>query len=114
MSYVGIVLALLTSLIFGVSVTLQKHSLRNIELFTIKGILSHRMWLLALLIGFSGVGVYILAMNYAPLSTVQPILAMSMIIPIISGVIFFNERQEVHKWLFVILVIAGIALVSLF
>jgi len=114
MEYLGLLLAVVTSVVFGISVSLQKYSLTKMKLFTVKGMITHRIWMIALAIGLFGVGLYVLAMSFAPLSTVQPMLGVSMVIPMVVGVAFFHERQGVIRWLLVGVVITGMALVSLF
>ena len=110
----GIALAILSATLFGISVALFKHSLGHLEHFTIKDMLRHKKWLGALIVGLVGVVTYIMAMIAAPLSTVQPMLSFSMVIPILVGAALFKEKLEVWRWLFVIVLLAGIFLVSLY
>ena len=110
----GLALALVTATLFGISVALFKHSLGHLEHFTIKDMVKHKKWLGALVVGLVGVLTYIMAMIEAPLSTVQPILSFSMVIPILVGAALFKEKLEVWRWLFVVILLAGIFLVSLY
>ena len=110
----GIALAVLTATLFGISVALFKYSLGAIGKFTIKAMVKNRKWLLALAVGLIGVITYIMAMIAAPLSTVQPVLSFSMVIPILVGAVWFKEKLEVWRWLCVLVLVAGIFLVGLF
>ena len=110
----GLALALVTATLFGISVAMFKRSLGHLEHFTIKDMVKHKKWLGALVVGLVGVLTYIMAMIEAPLSTVQPILSFSMVIPILVGAALFKEKLEVWRWLFVVILLAGIFLVSLY
>jgi len=110
----GTALALITSVLFGISVAVFKYSLGGMGIFTIQGMLRNRRWFLALGIGLMGVLTYVAAMAVAPLSTVQPILSLSMVVPIVTGAILFKEKLEVWRWLCMLVLLAGIFLVGLF
>ena len=110
----GIFLSLLTATLFGVSVALFKYSMGAIKKFTVKGLVNNRKWLLALVVGLVGVITYIMAMIVEPLSTVQPILSFSMLIPILVGAALFKEKLEVWRWLCVLVLVAGVFLVGLY
>ncbi|MFQ5647943.1 MAG: hypothetical protein ACE5FW_01790 [Candidatus Aenigmatarchaeota archaeon] len=110
----GIALALLASVLFGISVAIFKYSMGALKTFTIQGMVKNKRWLLALAVGLAGVVVYVMAMIVAPLSTVQPILSFSMLIPVLVGAALFKEKLEVWRWLCVLVLLAGIFLVSLY
>lgn len=110
----GIVLALVTATLFGISVAIFKHSMGFMETFSVKGLLKHRKWLYALVVGLVGILTYIAAMIVAPLTTVQPMLSFSMVIPIIAGAVWFKEKMEVWRWLLVLVLVVGIFLVAVY
>jgi drug/metabolite transporter (DMT)-like permease len=110
----GIILALVTAVLFGISVSIQKHSMGSMKVFTVSGMLTHKVWLVALIVGLAGILTYMASMSLSPLTTVQPILAFSMVIPIIAGAAVFREKMEVWRWLFVTILVVGIFLVSLY
>ena len=93
---------------------LFKYSMGTLKKFTLEGMVRNKRWLLALIVGLIGVITYVMAMIVAPLSTVQPILSFSMVIPILIGAALFKEKLEGWRWLFVLVLLAGIFLVSLY
>jgi len=110
----GIALSIVASICFGVSVAIQKYSLSEMKNFSIKQMIKNKKWISAFLVGIVGVIIYLVALNLEPISTVQPLTSLSFIIPIIAGIAFFKEKLEVKKWAFLVLVLAGIVLVSIF
>ena len=64
-------------------------------------------------IGIIGTASYLAAMRYAPLSTVQVFLSLTIIIPIVVGFLFFKEKLSMREWLCVALVVIGIILTIL-
>lgn len=111
---IGVALSLATALLFGASVAIFKHSMGKHAEFSIGMILKNRKWLAGLVIGLIGVVTYVFAMALSPLTTVQPIISFSMVIPIIAGAFIFKEKMEGWRWLLVAVLAAGIILVALF
>ena len=91
-----------------------KHSMGKQGKFSVKDIARNRVWLGGLVIGLIGVVTYVFAMAMSPLTTVQPIISFSMVIPIIVGAFIFKEKMEGWRWLLVAVLAAGIILVALF
>ncbi len=110
----GVILSLATALLFGASVAIFKHSMGKHKKFSIKDIARNRKWLAGLVIGLIGVVTYVFAMAMSPLTTVQPIISFSMVIPIMVGAFIFKEKMEGWRWLLVAVLAAGIILVALF
>ena len=110
----GIVLSVIAAVCFGISVAIQKYSLVDMKDFSIKKMAKNKKWGFAFLVGIVGIVIYLAALNLEQISTVQPITSLSLVIPIIAGIIWFKEKLEVKKWLFLVLVLAGIVLVSIF
>ena len=110
----GLSLSILAAACFGISIAIQKYSLSSMKNFSFKQMVEDKKWILAFLIGIVGIIIYLAALNLEEISTVQPLTSLSIVIPIIAGVAFFKERLEVKKWLFLVLVLAGIVLVSIF
>src|SRR3989338_1595503 len=96
----GLILSILASACFGVSIAVQKYSLSSMRDFSVKKIAKDKKWVLAFLIGIAGILVYLVALNFEPISTVQPLTSLSIVIPIIAGVVWFKEKLEVKKWAF--------------
>jgi len=110
---VGIVLAVASAVLFGVSVAVMKYSFEKSKKFSLKEMLNLK-WISSFVIGIIGVFMYMAALNMEPLSTVQPISSLTIIIPIIAGVVWFKEKLEVRKWFALAITIVGIFLVILF
>ena len=108
----GIVLAVVAALFFGVSVAMQKYGLESMEKFSIGSMIKNKKWITSLFIGLVGIILYLVALNQADLSVVQPITALTLVIPVIAGVVFFKEKIRRLEWLMLALVVAGIVLVS--
>ncbi len=110
----GIILALVAAVFFGISVAMQKYGLKSMSKFSIGGMVKNKKWIASLLIGVVGILLYLIALNQADLSVVQPITALTLVIPVIAGVIFFKEKIRRTEWLMLALVVIGIVLVSAF
>lgn len=109
----GILLSVVASILFGLSIVLQKYGLRTIKKFTLKNFLFKKIWVPGILVGIAGIVVYLLALSVADLSTVQPVTALTLVIPVVAGVFLFKERVGRFEWMLLCLVIIGIILVSL-
>jgi len=110
----GIILAVIAAVFFGISVAMQKYGLKSLKKFTIKGMVTNKRWILSIVIGVIGILLYLVALNLADLSTVQPVTALTLVIPVIAGVAFFKEKIGGFEWALLVLVIVGIVLVSAF
>lgn len=108
---IGVVLSLLAALLFGLAVTIQKYSFGGGKEFSIQVMVRNRAWLLSMLVGIIGLLIYLSALGFSDLSTVQPLLSLYILIPIILGSLMFKEKMEVRKWAMVIVFITGIFLV---
>ena len=59
---IGILLSLLTALLFGISVAIFKHSMKAHTDFSVRDIARNKVWLGGLVIGLMGVVAYVFAM----------------------------------------------------
>ncbi len=109
----GIILSLAAAVCYGLSASIQKHSMGDITTFDIRKILRNGTWLFSILLGAVGILFYLMALAGAALTTVQPILSISLVIPIIFGVCMFREKLGRVQWIAVFLVFSGIVLVSI-
>ena len=109
----GIVLALVASVCFGISVALQKYGLKSMKKFSFAAMVKNKRWIFALVIGIVGILLYLVALNLADLSLVQPLTSLTIIIPVIAGVAFFKEKIGGIKWALLALVIIGVVLISI-
>ena len=109
----GVLLSLIVAICYGISATIQKYAISSMKKFSFKLLFKNRKWLVSLLVGTIGTLLYLFAVKIAPLSTVQVFLAISIIVPILAGFLFFKEKLKVREWLCVVLVIAGVFLTML-
>lgn len=109
-----IIFSILAAVCYGISASIQKYSFQGMKKFSIRRMIKNIRWLSALGIGFIGILIYLYALQIAALSVVQPMLALSMIIPIIFGIFFFGEKTSVHEIMGIILVIVGVVWISIF
>jgi drug/metabolite transporter (DMT)-like permease len=112
MEIIGIVLALVTAICFGLSTAVQKYALSKMKKFSIKGMLKNKRWLSSLIVGAVGIAAYLFAMRLTDLSVVQSIVSVALIIPMIVGFAFFKERLVVYEWVSIILILIGVFLVA--
>ncbi len=109
----GIVLSIAASILFGLSIVLQKYGVKKIEKFNLQAFLLNKTWMAGISVGIIGILLYIIALNAADLSTVQPLTALTLVIPVVAGVFLFKEEVGKLEWALLSLVILGIVLVSL-
>ena len=109
----GVVLALLAAGCYGISASIQKSSMDDFESFDVKKFLQQKLWLFSILIGAVGMILYLVSLTMENLTTVQPLLSVSLVIPIIAGVFFFKEDHGRLEWIAIFLVLCGIVLVSI-
>jgi drug/metabolite transporter (DMT)-like permease len=111
MEILGLILAFITAICFGLSTAIQKYALNRMKKFSIKGMLKNKKWLSSLIVGAAGVISYLFAMRIAELSLVQSIVSLAIIIPMLVGFVFFKERLVIYEWVSIILILVGIFLV---
>ena len=108
----GIILAVASSILFGISILLQHHGLQSMKKFSFKKMLMNPRWIASMVVGVVGIGLYVFALKIADISTVQPVTSLNMVVTILGGVLFFKEKIGGRQWLMLLLVIVGIVLVS--
>ncbi|MBN2042460.1 MAG: EamA family transporter [Candidatus Aenigmarchaeota archaeon] len=109
----GVVLALLAAGCYGISASVQKRSMGHFDKFDVSKMLRQKIWLFSILIGAVGVILYLVSLAMEDLTTVQPLLSVSLIIPIVAGVGIFREKHGRLEWIAIFLVLCGIVLVSI-
>ncbi len=109
----GVVLSLIVAVCYGISATLQKYAVSSMKKFSFSILFRNKRWLISMIFGGVGTVTYLIAMKIAPLLTVQIFLAISIVIPIISGFVFFKEELRLMEWLCVALIITGVFLTIL-
>ena len=108
----GILLAVIAAICYGMSAVVQKYSMEVFDVFHIRQIIRHKIWILSMVIGLSGVLFYMSALTMTDLVVTQPILSISLLIHFIAGVTLFKEKLVFRQWIAIFLVILGIVLVS--
>jgi len=108
----GILLSLVAAVFFGFSTTLQKRCVRCLSRFSIMGLCRDRNWLFSIMLSLAGILIYLAALRFEEISYVQPILSLSIVIPVLIGHILWKE--SIARKLFpIFLIIAGVVLLSL-
>ena len=108
--YMSAVFAFLAAMFFGISTAIQKKALRKIK-FSVKNIITNKVWLSSLIVGGVGFLFYILALRSTDLVIVQSFIPLSILVPLIYG-IKLKEKIEVYQWLFIGMIILGIILIN--
>src|SRR3989344_3999442 len=93
------VFAFLAAILFGLSTAMQKKALRKIK-FSVKNIITNKIWLSSLLVGGVGFLFYMLALMSTDIVIVQSFIPLSIVVPLIYG-IRLKEKIGVYQWLFI-------------
>ena len=108
----GIALSLAAAILFGVSTAMQKYSLKRMKKFSLQVLVRKRIWWLSVTVGLSGILTYMMALRFTQISVVQPMLSISIVIPVLVGWIFFKENLR-QRWFPIFLIITGVILLTL-
>ncbi len=108
----GLFLSVFAALCFGLTAILQKYCMGDMSKFSFRKLMKNELWMLSVLIALIGLFSYLTALKYEPLSLVQPMLSISIVIPVLFGWFFFKEKIGT-RWIHVILITAGVLLLSL-
>jgi drug/metabolite transporter (DMT)-like permease len=111
---IGLFLAFIAATCYGISAALQKYTLKSMEKFSIKVIVKNKIWLLSMAITAAGGLANLFALKNLELSTLQPFFGVTLLIPVLVGAFIFREKLKVREWTAVVLIIAGVLLVSIF
>ena len=109
-----ILLALFAAVCFGVATAIQKYSFFSMKRFSVRKMIINSRWLASILITLFGAVAYLYALRIVQLSTVQPVLSLALVVPVLAGVLFFKEKTGARKWVSIVLIISGVVLVSIF
>ncbi|MFH0836554.1 MAG: hypothetical protein V1870_00325 [Candidatus Aenigmatarchaeota archaeon] len=108
-----IILSIIVACCYGISASIQKYSLSAMINFSIKNMVKNKIWLFSMLIGFIGIFLYIFTLRFVALNTIQPLLALSMIIPILVGILAFREKPCIYESIGIILIIVGVIWITI-
>ena len=100
---IGIILAVIASLLVGATTTLQKYALSKINKLKPRKVAKSRLWQFSVVIGIFSGAAYIFALRYESIVVVQPIIAASFIIPVVAGKYIFGERIG-SRWFHIFLI----------
>jgi drug/metabolite transporter (DMT)-like permease len=107
----GAMLSIAAALLLGASTVLQKQSMIGMKGFSLRTLALDRSWRISVIVGLCGLFLYLAALGYEPISFVQPTLAVSMVVPLVAGRLFFSEKIGT-KWVHILLILAGVVLLS--
>jgi drug/metabolite transporter (DMT)-like permease len=116
---VGLVAAVVASLLFNVGLVLQALEARRekpelgLRLELLVRLVRRWRWLLGLGLGLVGVAPQVVALELAPFVVVQPALTVGLLAVLALGSRTFGERVPSQAWAGVVAIIAGVALVAL-
>ncbi len=110
----GVALALFAAVCYGIATAIQKYSMAGMENFSVRKLARSRMWLLSVAVTLLGGLAYLFALKAEPLSTVQPFLGITVLVPVVAGLVLFRERLGVLKCIGIALLMAGITMVSIY
>ncbi|MCX6815962.1 MAG: EamA family transporter [Candidatus Aenigmarchaeota archaeon] len=108
---IGILFSVLAAVIFGVCTVVQKYSLKKIKKFSLAALFSSRGWVSSLILGGVGLAFYLTAIYVYRISSVQVIIAASVVMSVLAGAFFFREKIGVRKWVSILLILIGVAIV---
>ena len=115
----GIVAAVAASLLYNTSIALQALQVReepaehSLRVSLIGRLLRNRRWLFATGLGLLGWPLEIGALLLAPLTVVQPCLAVGLVLLLWLGATRLGERPGAREWISVAAIVAGVAGVAL-
>jgi drug/metabolite transporter (DMT)-like permease len=114
----GLLAALLSTVLFNVGVALQALEARSqpkslgLRLGLLGRLLRRPLWLLGVVLGVVGIAPQVLALAWAPFAVVQTALTAGLILLLAIAVRHLGERVTREAIAGVVLIIAGVALVS--
>jgi len=116
---VGLPAALAAAACFDGAVVLQASEARlvpvaqSLRLSLLQTLVRRRRWVLGTAIAVLGWPLQLLALAAAPITVVQPALAMGTLVLLYGGARVLGERVGPREWLAAAAVIAGVALIAL-
>ena len=76
-------------------------------------LLRRRLWLIGTGLSITGAGLQAVALLLAPLTLVQPTLALGLVALLVLGRVVLHERVGIREWAAVAAIIAGVTIVAL-
>jgi drug/metabolite transporter (DMT)-like permease len=116
---VGIVCAVVASLLFYLGIALQALEARvtprseSLRLSLLQRLLRRPLWVLGLALGLLGVLPQAIALGTAPYVVVQPLLTVGLLLLLAVGSSVFEEDVRPAEWLAVVAILVGVLLVAI-
>jgi drug/metabolite transporter (DMT)-like permease len=116
---VGIVCAVVASLLFYVGIALQALEARvtprseSLRLSLLQRLIRRPLWVLGLALGLLGVLPQAIALGTAPYVVVQPLLTVGLLLLLAVGSSVFEERVRPIEWLAVVAILVGVLLLAI-
>jgi uncharacterized membrane protein len=111
----GIFLILVSSLINATAISLIKKSSKTFSLnglFNLSIITKNKFFVIAAILYFLSMVVFVFSLKFGPLSVLSPIASLTYIWTSLFAVKFFNERMNLFKWLGVLMIVLGSFLIG--
>jgi len=114
----GLVAALVASVLFNVGIALQGIEARDVPVSLglrvglLGRLLRRPRWVAGWLLGIVGIGPQVLALAYAPFVVVQPALASGLLVLLVLGARTFKEHVTHWEVIGVVAIIGGVAFVA--
>lgn len=110
---IAVALALLSALLAGLAVTLQKSGITAAESFSVRGLLKSKKCLLGMILAAASFAPYLAALSLERLSIIQPLVSSSVLFAAITGHHLNGEWIDAMDALAIVAVFAGVVLLSL-
>jgi drug/metabolite transporter (DMT)-like permease len=115
----GVVAAAGAAMCFDGAVVLQAQDAREVDeshglrLSLLRRLMRRRRWLAGTALGLLGVPLHLAAFALAPVTVVQPTLALGMLVLLAAGARLLGEHVGRREWWAAVAIVAGVALLAL-
>ncbi|MCW1297961.1 MAG: EamA family transporter [Candidatus Parvarchaeota archaeon] len=113
MKLLDVSIGLAIAFLFGLCAFFQKFGLKEIEKFSITGMLKSKKWLIGIFFGAVGALLYVYAVKKIEITLLQPILNLSLIFPVVFGKVFLKEEMTKKELIGIIILIVGVLIIGL-
>ncbi len=111
----GVIVAVVAAALYGVAVGLQALEARRVpaehalRASLVRRLFRRPLWLMGAIVGAIGWGLQGVALSFAPLTLVEPALALSLVFLLVIGAQALNERVGVREIIGTLAVAGGVA-----
>jgi len=117
--HIAILLAVVAAVGYNVAIVLQKTAAGGLPRLTfpprprqVLAFFTSGLWLLAFLVMVSSWGCYLVAVAYAPITIVQPLIGLGLVVLALFSVFHLKERLGTGEWIGVAVLVAGLAMLG--